>query len=283
MSLDDPVLITPELLRDWALPEPRGSKYSRGRVLVVGGAAATPGAVMLAGLAALRMGAGRLTLAVDAAVAPHVAVAIPESGVGALDDDGWLAKEAEGADAVLVGPGLGDAGTAIDVLQRIASHVGEHTPVVVDAYGATVLPEVSDECRAALSGRLLATPNQGELARLVGADELEDGEVAQAADRVRREYGASVAASSWVLSGDGVWRATTGDTGLGTSGSGDVLAGAVTGLLARGADAGHALAWGVHAHAAAGDALAGRMGRVGYLASELVDELPLVLGALRGD
>jgi len=282
-TIDSPTLITPELLRAWRLPEPSGSKYSRGQVLVVGGAVATPGGVMLAGTAALRMGAGRLALAVDATVAPHVAVAIPESGVSGLDDEERMAKEAAGADAVLVGPGLDDADVAIDLLERLAHLVDDDTPVVVDAYAATVLADVSTECRTALAGRLLATPNRGELARLVGADDLDDHEIAAAAESVCATYGATVAVGGWVLSTDGAWRSTTGDTGLGTSGSGDVLAGAVAGLLARGADHAQALAWAVHIHAAAGDVLAARLGRVGYLASELMAELPLVLGSLRGD
>ena len=83
----DPRLITPMLLRAWPLPEPTGTKYSRGQVVVVGGARATPGAAMLAGVAALRMGAGRLSMAVAESVAPHVAVAVPESGVHGLPEN----------------------------------------------------------------------------------------------------------------------------------------------------------------------------------------------------
>ena len=74
-----------------------------------------------------------------------------------------------------------------------------------------------------------------------------------------------------------------GDTGLGTSGSGDVVAGAVAGLLARGAEPVQATVWAKHVHAAAGDVLAARWGRVGYLATEMLPELPLVLRSLGGD
>src|SRR3712207_9499942 len=76
--------VTPSLLRSWALPTPGGSKYHRGQVLIVGGAARTPGAVQLAGLAALRVGAGRLTMAVADSAAVPMAVATPEAGVGGL-------------------------------------------------------------------------------------------------------------------------------------------------------------------------------------------------------
>src|SRR5438045_1155632 len=71
----EPTIITPAVLRGWPLPAPDGGKKARGQVLVVGGAAMTPGAVELSGLAALRVGAGRLTLAVAGSVAPALAVA----------------------------------------------------------------------------------------------------------------------------------------------------------------------------------------------------------------
>jgi NAD(P)H-hydrate repair Nnr-like enzyme with NAD(P)H-hydrate dehydratase domain len=73
------------------------------------------------------------------------------------------------------------------------------------------------------------------------------------------------------------WWTSTGSGGLGTSGSGDVLAGAVAGLLARGADLDQATCWGTHLHGAAGDRLAARVGPLGYLARELVEQLPLAL------
>ena len=81
MSTENPITITSEFLRGWRLPRAEGSKHSRGHVLVVGGAASTPGAAMLAGLAALRVGAGVLALAVDDAIAAPVAVAVPEARV----------------------------------------------------------------------------------------------------------------------------------------------------------------------------------------------------------
>src|ERR1700709_115383 len=79
-----PRLVTPMMLREWALPAAGDSKYGRGQVLVVGGARGTPGAVLLAGLAALRVGAGRLSLAVAGSVATAMAVAVPEAGVTAV-------------------------------------------------------------------------------------------------------------------------------------------------------------------------------------------------------
>lgn len=301
-SKERPTQVTPNLLRAWPLPEPSGTKYSRGQSTVVGGDRATPGAAMLAGQAALRVGAGRLSLAVAASVAPHVAVAVPECGTVELDDDAAgqvtgdgageaLAHDVGRSDAVLVGPGLGSAAGAARLLGEIVDVLPEDAPdlpLVLDAYGATVLAQLGEERVARLRGRLVLTPNQGELPYLLGkggsgSTEIDDDEVLDATMRVARRFDAVVGCANWVVEGDAVWQMTTGDTGLGTSGSGDVTAGAVVGLLSRGAGLAQALCWGKYLHASAGDALAAEFGRVGFLASEIPPRLPRALGSLRGD
>ena len=119
----------------------------------------------------------------------------------------------------------------------------------------------------------------GEMAALLQG---EDREGDDAARSVAERYGAVVAVRGAVASPDGrLWHDEAGGVGLGTSGSGDVLAGVVGGLLARGADAEQAAVWGQYLHAAAGDRLAARVGRVGFLARELLDEVPMVLTGLR--
>ncbi len=116
-------LVTPSLLRQWPLPDAGASKYGRGRVLVVGGAARTPGSVLLAGEAALRVGAGHLQLAVAESTAAALAVAVPEAGVTSLPQTASGSvrgtgvdrlADAESADVVLVGPGLDDADEAAE-------------------------------------------------------------------------------------------------------------------------------------------------------------------------
>jgi len=286
--------VTPHLLDDWLLPEPSGTKYSRGQALVIGGARGTPGGVLLAGRAALRTGAGRLSVAVAESVAQHVAVVLPECGARGLAEDEHgsvtgvgageaLASELERADAMLVGPGLDDAAGSARLLEELVPHLPARTPVVLDAYGLTVLPDVSAEMRRALAGRLVLTPNTGELAHLLGRDGLEDDEVLDATLLAARRLDAVVGCGTTVVADGRVWQVTTGDTGLGTSGSGDVVAGATVGLLSRGATPAQALVWAKYMHAAAGDDLVMTFGRVGYLASELVDQLPRVLRSLRGN
>ncbi|WFR67244.1 NAD(P)H-hydrate dehydratase [Curtobacterium flaccumfaciens] len=278
------VRVTPDLLRGWALPEVGGSKYGRGQVLVVGGAARTPGAAMLAALAALRFGAGRLTLAVGRSVATHVAVAVPESGVEPLDEDEGghvalgaihgLTEALAASDAVLVGPGLDEPEGTRDLVAGLAGAVGPNTTVVLDAFALGVAADLHDELEP-LGGRLVMTPNSGEAARLLGHECSDDGTDATAiADR----FGAVVSLGGVIAVPDGrSWVKGTGAGGLGTSGSGDVLSGAITGLLARGADVAQATVWATQVHAAAGDRLAVQVGPMGYLARELLAEIPRVL------
>ena len=277
--------ITPALLREWTLPAPGESKYSRGQVIVIGGAAGTPGAAMLSGIAALRVGAGRLTLAVARSVAPHVAVAIPESGVVPLDEsDGGSVRGAAliaatddiaGADAVLVGPGLDDADEARELLERMPPLPSSDAILALDAFALGVLrdvPAIAEAC----GGRLVLSPNTGEAARLLDADPSDD----PAADalRIAEHFGAVVTYSGVIAAPDGrVWASGTGHGGLATSGSGDVLSGAIVGLCARGASVEQAAVWATHAHAASGDRLSVRVGPLGFLARELLDELPRVI------
>jgi hydroxyethylthiazole kinase-like uncharacterized protein yjeF len=254
------VEVTPELLRSWPLPEAAGDKSDRGDVHVVGGDPSTPGAVLLAGTASLRVGAGRLAISTgsDAAL---LAVTAVEAAVRPLADLDTCPRP----DAFVIGPGLSEApGLVRRVLQ-----LHPDTPLVIDAGALRDLP--------ALPGHVVLTPNGRELRALAGAD----GEDADLVPRVARERGVVVASGGWVAAPDDrLWHDGTGSVALATSGSGDVLAGAVGGLLARGCSPEHAACFGAHLHAAAGERLVPRRGRVGLLARELLDELPVALASL---
>ncbi|GEL99980.1 NAD(P)H-hydrate dehydratase [Cellulomonas terrae] len=278
--------LTPALLRDWPLPADATSKYGRGQVVVVGGSRATPGAALLAGVTALRVGAGRLTLAVARSVAVPLAVAVPEAGVLGLPETEDGSPDGTGidgvedalatADAVLVGPGLDDPERTIALLDALSDTAPRKVPVLLDAYALGVLPRVP-EVAGRLAGRLVLTPNPKEAALLLGVDEIDDRTCARIATR----YDAVVSCQGQVAAPDGRrWEVSTGMPGLATSGSGDVLAGSLVGILARGADLAQAACWATHLHAAAGDRLATRVGRLGYLARELPDELPTLLDEL---
>jgi ADP-dependent NAD(P)H-hydrate dehydratase len=279
MPTPEPVPVTSALLGDWRLPQPSGAKRSRGSVLVIGGSPSTPGAAMLAGLAALRVGAGVLSLAVADSRAASVAAALPEAsvvGLSFLDDGGTDTSELEGAlpgvDTLLAGPGLDEPDGATVVLEAVADAEGS---LVLDAFVLGVLAK-TPSARDRVAGRAVLTPNSAEAAHLLArdSDDLGDDVAFEVADR----YGCVVTFSGTVAAPDGRrWTVPVGHPGLGTSGSGDVLAGCLAGLLARGADLAQAACWATFLHASAGDRLAARVGRLGFLARELADQLPLML------
>lgn len=283
--------VTPSLLREWPLPEPGASKHSRGHVLVIGGARSTPGAVLLAGIACLRVGAGVLAMAVPEDVAIALAVAVPEAAVtgwpdlsrsalSSADRQGF-AKLLRQANAVLLGPGLDSTDEATVLLAIVADELAPRVPVVLDAFALGVLPEHAERV-SAFAGRMVLTPNPDEAARLLGSQDIDDDDPSRVAKSVADEWQAVVSYQGVVAEpGAPVRVVPTGHAGLGTSGSGDVLAGSIAGLLARGADPVRAACWGTYLHAAAGDRLAARVGRLGFLARELLDEVPLVLTELR--
>ncbi|QHC69063.1 NAD(P)H-hydrate dehydratase [Rathayibacter sp. VKM Ac-2801] len=278
-------VITRALLEQrWPLPEPGGSKHARGDVVVVGGARKTPGAAILAGIAALRSGAGRITLCVAESVASATAVALPECGVVALPEtrDGSvsgrgldvLAGELSSADVALIGPGLDDARSTTATLRALAPLLDGVPSVHLDAFPLGVLPGQRRAARR-LAGRLLLTPNTEEAARLLGE---EVGDLEEAAVAIAERYGAVVSLFNTIASPDGdVVRIDEEHPGLATAGSGDVLAGATAGLRARGVDPMGAAAWGAHLHTEADTLLTRRIGPAGYLASEIPGEFPSVL------
>jgi hydroxyethylthiazole kinase-like uncharacterized protein yjeF len=280
-------LVTPALLRQWMLPSPEGhSKYGRGQVMVVGGAAATPGAALLTGLASLRVGAGRLTMAVAESTAVALAVAVPEAGVYGLPqnehgsvlgaDLSAVADSISNADVVVVGPGLDHPEETERLLETLLPLLNPEAALVLDAYALGVWPHVHDLSLG--PERLLLTPNPEEGGRLLGR-ELNDLEADVPA--IAERYRAVVTCQGWIADPDGgCWQISTGHDGLGTSGSGDVLAGAVAGLRARGATAAQAACWGTYLHAGSGDRLTARVGKLGFLARELLDEIPGVMAEL---
>lgn len=292
--MSEPTRVTPALLRGWSLPDPGSDKESRGVVLVVGGNRGTPGAVILSGEASLRVGGGKLQVGTAAGTSAQVALALPEALVAGLpqDDSGDLAVEAapevvelaHGAAAVLLGPGLLHPDAAADLLAAVVPQLAG--PVVVDALGSAYITGRPDGLHH-LAGACVMTVNPTELARTLQVD---DDEVER--DPVRATVRLAKQARSVVVCGgtrkiiatpDGeTWQVEEGGPGLGIAGSGDVQAGFVTGLLARGAEPAQAAVWGAYLHAVAGDRLADGVGPLGFLARELPALAPRLLAELSG-
>ncbi len=270
--------VTPALLRRMPLPtlDSDGDKDTRGCALVIAGSTIVPGAVLLAGVATLRAGAGKLQLASDDAVAIQLGLAVPEALVIPLSKRGVktaLASHVAQADAILIGPGMEEGSAMKRLVRDVASLTGDETPLVLDA--------------AALVGaeylaRGVITPHAGEMATLLGIEKEEvEANAPDVALAAADRFGCVVAlkgSTSYIAAGGELYRFDGGAVGLATSGSGDTLAGVVAGLAARGADPLTAALWGVWAHGTAGIRLARKVGRVGFLARELLDEIPRLVG-----
>ncbi|HVL34062.1 MAG TPA: NAD(P)H-hydrate dehydratase, partial [Burkholderiales bacterium] len=258
----------------------------RGRVVVVGGSREIAGAAQLAGIAALRAGAGKLVIATARPVAAALAQAVPEARVIPLDEKeagsfeaggvDALARTLDGAAAVLIGPGMMDPEGNLPFIARVLEHCRE-VPVVLDACAMDVVQRVGRFAQP-----VLLTPHAGEMAHLLEVEKDEvladpEGIVLDAA----RRWNAVVAlkgATTLIATPDGRgWRHDGRHPGLATSGSGDVLAGLVAGFAARQVPLEQACAWGVVMHAAAGHALARESAPLGFLARELPGPVPALV------
>lgn len=296
MKAEDCRAIEPEFLREIPMPALReGSKEHRGRVTVIGGSREVPGAVLLAGLGALRAGAGKLQIATVESRAPALGLALPEALVMELPEtlSGGIHRAAfriverrcRSADVLLIGPGMLEERDGDTLVAELVAKVREPA-LVIDA-GA--LPALYDSRTAlrARNGRVVITPHSGEMAGLLGCsrEEVEADpllaavEVAEALHLVVAMKGAKTfvaepSGNAWCFHGGGI--------GLGTSGSGDVLAGIMAGLLARGAAPAAAACRGVFLHGEAGAQLARSVGTLGYLAREILDRIPPLMEALDG-
>ena len=286
-----PVELTAGLLRSMPLPRPEeGSKDSRGCVLVIAGSVEVPGAAILAATAALRSGAGKLTVATVKSAALHVATAVPESLVIGLAEtldggvDQHAAEErmkasAKKMDAVLIGPGMTE-GEPTAVLTAALCSNASTASFVLDAAALCDLRPYAAAVRA-LKGRVVITPHAGEMAQLLekSREEIEADPLAaaHAAANLLNAVVVMKGSRSHVVRPDGrCWVFKGGCVGLATSGSGDVLAGLVAGLLARGAQPDEAALWGVFIHGEAGTIL-GRTAPLGFLARDLAAEVPTIM------
>jgi ADP-dependent NAD(P)H-hydrate dehydratase len=287
-----PRRIDPDLLCAFPLPRVAedSGKEDRGRLLVIAGSRELAGAARLAGEAALRAGAGKLQIGTAWSIAAPLAVAVPEARVIGYPetDEGCIADEgiapligwAKAAQAVAVGCGMKQG----PPLQRLLAELlgcDDRFPLVLDAAVLDCLPPLEPAVRARAGGVILL-PHAGEMARLLGLERAQvEADALAVAGEASRRFGAVAlvkGAQSVVAAPDGGgFTLAGGGVGLATSGSGDVLAGLVGGLAARGADALTATLWGAWLHAEAGRALKARVGRLGFLAREIADEVPRFL------
>ena len=283
-----PTPLTLAALKRHALPALEdGTKDAHGRLLIVAGSRDLAGAPLLSALAAMRSGTGKLKIATIASIAPQLGIAMPEAMTLGLAEgrDGGLARSATGeiadlageVDAVVAGPGMVPNRSC----EQLAAKLSEgQTALALDAAMLRVLPRPAAGRRA--NRRLVLLPHTGEMAALLDCAEQEiEADPLAAGRKCAETYSATVlvkGTQSHVVAADGrAWKYSGGSPGLGVSGSGDVLAGIVGGLLARGADPVTALLWAVWLHGEAGRSLSRKIGPVGFLARELPAEIPALL------
>jgi hydroxyethylthiazole kinase-like uncharacterized protein yjeF len=290
--MTQPREVDADLLREMPLPHhPDDSdKEGRGRLLVIAGSRELPGAALLAGVAALRAGAGKLQIATAESISVQLGIAVPEARViphretaeGCVDESAietiidWAGK----AQAVMIGCGL-QHGPPLDRLLDALLGCAAGIPLVLDAAVlGSLAPRV--EALKAWRGGAIVLPHAGEMARLLDCEAEEVSADPEAAARRAAERFNVVAVMkgqhSYIVAPDGrAFRFSGGGVGLATSGSGDTLAGIVGGLAARGADPLVAAIWGIYLHGAAGRRLMNEVGRVGFLARELLDLVPRLM------
>jgi NAD(P)H-hydrate epimerase len=288
-----PIIMQPELstvemvtkLPTLSPRPPDSNKGMFGRVLVVAGSRGMSGAAVLCASAALRGGAGLVYLAVPQEIQSQVAGANPCYLTAALpqDDEGRLSAAAEaalptmaqGKDVIACGPGLGHSPAMAAIVSALLTQV--QTPLVLDADGLNALAGHTDRLRR-WPAPLILTPHPGEFSRLIGSD------VTTVQSR-RRALAVRFAADHQVvlvLKGHGtlvtdgrrLYENSTGNPGMATGGTGDVLTGLIAALLGQRLEPFAAAQLGVYLHGLAGDLARDEFGEVSLIASDLLTHLP---------
>ncbi len=264
------------------------NKGTCGRVVIIAGSVGMTGAAALSALGALRSGAGLVTVMTPACEQPVLAVKLTEAMTVPLPHENGVISEAAAeliaervanADAVVFGPGLGKGRGILQILKRLLSEF-EKT-LVIDADGINALSlNIDILCRKRCN--VILTPHPGEMSRLTGLSvpEIQADRVA-VAERFARKFDVTLA-----LKGKGTVIAArdkehtvnpSGNSGMATGGTGDVLSGIIASLAAQGCNAYDATVLGVYLHGRAGDLAALQKGVHGLIASDLCNELPAAI------
>jgi len=266
-------------------------KGTFGRALLVGGSVGMTGAIGLAGRAALRGGAGLVQLAVPACCQSIVASYEPSYMTVALDDDGEgrialsaledLESVARVATALGVGPGLGRSEGLVELVGAVYTRFSQ--PAVFDADGLNALA-AQPELLAKAGGPRILTPHPGEFRGLIATSERFTREELEG--RARELAGRLDVVvvlkghHTYITDGHSTAVNNTGNPGMATGGTGDVLTGLIVALLCQGLTPFDAARLGVHLHGLAGDLAAETLGEVSLMATDLVDYLPRAFRAL---
>ncbi len=255
---------------------PDSHKGDYGHVLVIGGAVGMTGAPILCAQAALRSGAGLVSLAVPKPVYPVVdRKAPPEIMVHPLSQA--LPALLERVNVIALGPGLGRGPAQKILVRRLLARARQ--PVVVDADGIVALKGLKKLPRPSRAGETVITPHPGEMALLLGTTvpRVQSDRKGIAARTAKRLGAVVVLKGHRTVVASPLGRVTvnsTGNPGMATAGMGDVLTGIIAALIGQGADAFHAAVAGVYLHGLAGDLAAKKVGQISLTAGDVLAELP---------
>ncbi len=267
-------------------------KGDYGRVLVVAGCRRYSGAAYLTSQAALRTGSGLVTLAVPEPIYGILAVKLtevivvpaPATSAGSLDMAAVTLVRTllSSADVLAIGPGLSTHARTGRMLRSLL--LSARCPVVLDADGINLVAGHLSLMRR-VSASWVLTPHPGEMARLLGVspDTVQADRRRVAVDFAKR-HGAVVVLKGYhtvVTDGRRVVVNSTGNPGMATGGSGDVLTGVIASLIGQGLPPFEAARWGVYLHGVAGDAAARELGESGLIASDILDKIPLAMQRVR--
>ncbi|MCM1191387.1 MAG: NAD(P)H-hydrate dehydratase [Butyrivibrio sp.] len=256
---------------------PWGNKGTFGKVLLIAGSLNMAGAAVLAAGAAYRAGAGMVKVVTPAENREIIQVSLPEALVGTEEE---LASCFDWADVIAIGPGLGKSAAARQMLEKVISDAT--LPLLIDGDGLNLLAEsallrriLAEQGRSGRS--IVLTPHVGELARLLGKEipEIQENVAAwgrNLAMELQTVVAAKDARTFICKEGEPVCVNVSGNSGLATAGSGDVLAGGIAGLMAQGMEAYRAACVGVYLHGLAGDRAAAERGEHACMAGDLVKQ-----------
>lgn len=264
--------------------DPHSNKHDYGRAVLIGGSVGMAGAAGLAGVAAMRSGAGLVKIAtagpclsVVASYEPsYMTAALPADAEGQISNDARAQVKSicSSASVVACGPGLGRSESLKRLVTWLFAELSQ--PAVFDADALFALASHPESLTRSKAARIL-TPHTGEFARLVqhAGDSREESERLAVAAAAR--WNAVIVLKghhTLVTDGRRQYRNTTGNPGMATGGSGDVLTGVIVGLLSQGLEPFEAVQLGVHVHGLAGDLAADSLGQTSMIASDLLDFLP---------
>lgn len=264
------------------------NKGTCGRVVIIAGSTGMTGAAALSALGALRSGAGLVTVMTPACEQPVLAVKLTEAMTVPLPHENGIlseaaaeliAKHTANADAVVFGPGLGKSRGILSVLKRLLNEFKK--TIVVDADGINAL-SLNIDILCNKHCEVILTPHPGEMSRLTGLpiSEIQADRIGTA-ERFAEKFDVTLAlkGKGTVIASRGKAYAVnpSGNSGMATGGTGDVLSGITAGLAAQGCAAYDAAVLGVYLHGLAGDLAAQKKGVHGLIASDLCDELPAAI------